>query len=88
MHHLAARGQVSRSIKWDGRITLTHNLGTYDVPYSPPIWMLYTQFAFSYSTPSFPVELSVSVGADAGKIDEFQHDNNRIGIAVNVSKRW
>ncbi len=88
MHHLAARGQVSRSIKWDGRITLTHNQGTYDVPYSPSIWMLYSQLAFSYSTPSFPVELSVSVGADAGKINEYQKNKNRIGVAVSISKKW
>lgn len=83
MHHLGVEGSISTALTWKGLFTYSHNLGTYNNPYENPKNQFSSLLSFTYSTPSFPVDLSLAAGVDLG--DMYQ---NRCGILIQISKKW
>jgi hypothetical protein len=83
MHHIGLDGSLNEHLRWEGRFTYSHNLGTYDHPYQNPKDQLSSIVTFDYSLPKFPVNLSLSLAADVGELYE-----NRFGVLIKLSKNW
>lgn len=83
MHHLGLMGSAGAFLDWDSRLTFSHNLGTYSVPYDPPKNQFSSLLKLHYFNPKLPVELSISFAADLGRLYP-----NRFGAMVSVSKAF
>jgi hypothetical protein len=83
MHHIGLEGSFSENIRWEGRFTYSYNLGTYSVPYAHPKDQFSSIVTVDYYSQKFPVNVSLSLAADVGKLYE-----NRFGAMIKLSKSW
>lgn len=83
MHHIGFSGTLSQQLKWNGKMTLTRNWGTFDHPYDPTKYQFSSLLNVDYSTTKIPFDLSLSIAADYGKLYE-----NRVGAMLKLSKSW
>jgi hypothetical protein len=83
MHHIGLEGTLNENIRWEGRFTYSHNLGTYDNPYENPKDQFSSIVTFDYSHQKLPFNLSLSLAADIGELYE-----NRFGAMIKLSKSW
>jgi hypothetical protein len=83
MHHIGLEGSLSQHIHWNGRFTYSRNLGTYNDPYQKSKDQFSSIVTFDYSHRKIPVNLSLSLAADAGELYE-----NRFGAMIKLSKNW
>lgn len=81
MHHLGFMGSAGNHMDWDARLTYSNNLGTYSVPYDPPKNQFSSLLQLRYFGPKLPVELSISLAADLGRLYP-----NRFGARISISK--
>ena len=82
-HHIGARGNVAGFIQWKGLLTWIQHLGTWGKPYNEKQNQLSGLFEVQYINPGFPVELGLSLAADAGS-----NTGNNLGFQFSVVKRW
>jgi hypothetical protein len=83
MHHIGLEGSLNEHLRWEGRFTYSHNLGTYDLPYENPKDQFSSIITFNYFQTKFPVNLSLSLAADTGELYD-----NRFGVLIKLSKNW
>lgn len=81
MHHIGLEGSLSKDLCWYGLFTYTHNLGTYNQPYTHPKNQFSTILTVTYR--GLPVDLSLSLASDMGQLYE-----NRSGMMIKISRNW
>jgi hypothetical protein len=82
-HHLGVKGNLSNSLKWKTLLTCAKYYGTWKVPFEPPFNQFSGLLELSFQKEGFPVNIALSIAADAGGIYE---DN--VGGIVKISKSW
>ena len=65
-HHLGICGKLSNYLHWKGMLTYIEHWGTYGSPYNTYRKQLSGLLEAEYINPGFPVELGLSLSADAG----------------------
>jgi hypothetical protein len=83
MHHIGLEGSLSEYLRWEGRFTFSHNLGSYNEPYENPKDQFSSILTFDYAHPKLPLNLSLSVAADIGQLYD-----RRVGAMIKLSKNW
>ncbi len=83
MHHIGIMGTLAKIINWDTRLTFTHNLGTYNVPFEPAKNQFSMLLNLGYVKQKLPVDITLSLAADFGALYP-----NRVGAMLRLSKSW
>lgn len=83
MYHLGFAGELTPRINWDGKLTYSHNLGTYNNTYPEPKNQFSSLLNFKYNSNQLPFQLSLSLASDYGQLYE-----NRFGAMFSLSKNW
>ena len=83
MHHIGFTGTLSENLKWNSKMTLSRNWGTFFEPFEEPVYQFSSLFNFEYSSQAIPFDLALSLAADFGKLYE-----NRAGVMLKLSKSW
>ncbi|MDA3930473.1 MAG: hypothetical protein PF541_16105 [Prolixibacteraceae bacterium] len=83
MHHVGIKGSLHKNIKWDTKFTYTQNYGTYRQPFEPIRNQFSSVLNLSYQSPSFPVDVALSIAADVGDLYE-----NNLGGMFRISKTF
>lgn len=83
MHHIGFSGTINEQLKWDGKLTLSRNWGTFDHPYNPSVYQFSSLLNFDYTNTKIPFDLSLALATDFGKLYE-----NRIGGLIRISKNF
>ena len=82
-HHIGAKGNLSDYLIWRGFLTWIQHYGTYPKPYKISQKQISGFCEIQYSNPDFPVELIISVAADANNVK-----GNNLGLNFSVVKLW
>lgn len=82
-HHMGISGAWNTTWRWKGLLTYSEQAGTVARPYDRHTKQLSGTLEVNYVQPGFPVEIGVSVAADAGS-NAYRNG----GISVHVSKSW
>ncbi len=65
-HHVGFKGCFSEYLAWKGMLTYINHLGLHRNPYENPEKQVSGLLELQYIKAGFPVELGLSIGADAG----------------------